>query len=183
MKKSIIAVLLIITVSTFAAFAVVTDSGTLNVATAVQGVNLIGVFATGTAAPTGNAAANWTGSYTAPTVNSATETAVGVVHTRSNNRTGYSVTMAAGPLSSSGTTTVYLGYVAKAYDGATLSGTSTYDATGTTTSGTAATIISTGNLTGITTTSRDIFIEIPNYATALEGSYTGTITFNYTSNN
>lgn len=181
MKKSILAVLLILTVSTFAAFAV-TDSGTLNVATAVQGVNLIGVFASGTAAPTGNAAGDWTGTYSAPTVNSATETAVGVVHTRSNNRTGYSVTMTAGPLSSSGTTTVYLGYNAKAYDGATLAGTSTYDATGTTASGTAATIISTGNLNGITTTSRDIKIEIPNYATALEGNYTGTITFNYTSN-
>ena len=180
MKKNILAVLLVITLSSFSAFAAM--DGTLNVATAVQGVNLIGVFAPNTAAPTGNAAQDWNASYTASAVNTATETAVGVVHTRSNNRTGYSVTMAAGPLSSTGTTTVYLGYIAKAYDGATLSGTSTYDAAQTTTSGATATIINTGNLTGISTNSRDVKIEIPNFETALEGSYTGTITFTYTAN-
>jgi hypothetical protein len=180
MKKKTIALLLVMAIAMFGAFATTTLNDTLHVGTLIDAVNRMGIYGVGAPAPTDNGIA-WNSSYTAPTVRTAAETQVAVLHTRSNNRGGYLVEMTATPLFSEEATyaTAYLSYTAKAYAGAVLKGTVSYEASTGAVEGSTDTIIESGLLTEITTNSRNISVTIPDYDTALQGEYFATIVFTY----
>ena len=188
MKKTIaiLLVLVIGMVGVWAAIAV--DNADLQFKTVVNGVNLMGLSNSATA-PTGN---TWTIGdldYTANPVNTATATPIAYLHTKTNHRSGIVVTMLAGALTSSAadpTGTITNASVNLAYKVSTLApngiDTAISEATASGAAESATTIISTGAITGMTITSRNISVEIPGYADALAGTYTGTITFAYTAN-
>jgi hypothetical protein len=181
MKKKTIALLFVMAIAMFGAFAENTTlNDTLHIGTLIDAVNRMGIYGVGAPAPDVNTNA-WNSSYTATTVSTASETAVAVLHTRSNNRGGYNVEMTATPLYSEDSTyaTAYLSYTANAYEGSTLTGTVSYEASTGAVEGSTDTIIESGLLTAITTNSRDISVTIPDYATALQGEYFATIVFTY----
>jgi hypothetical protein len=181
MKKNLIAVLLVLSVATFGVFAeTATNANVLTVGTIISSVNRMGIYGTGAPAPDVNTEA-WQSNYTASYVTSSAATKVAVLHTRSNNRGGYTVEMTATPLISAqeGYADAYLGYTARALNGSDVVGTSTYAASAPLVEGSTVTIIASGVLTAITTNSRDISIEIPDFNTALEGTYTASIIFEY----
>lgn len=186
MKKTIaiLLVLVLAGVGLFAAYTV--NDSTLTIGTVINGVNLMGIYEVGTAVPSGN---TWGATaYTAPNtlITSSSITPVAVLHTKSNHRGGYKVTMKANsPLTStsdpesSNATESTIGYVVSAFAGATNEGVSTATASAGAT--TATTIIdTTSSMSGMTTTSRDIKVTVADYDTAYAGNYTSTITFNYT---
>ncbi|WP_332446058.1 hypothetical protein [Sphaerochaeta sp.] len=190
MKKTIaiLLVLVIGMVGVFAADTITVTNAKLEFKTEVTGVNLMGLSSSATA-PAGN---SWTIGdldYTGTPVNTASVTPIAYLHTKTNHRSGIEVTMLAGALTSSAadpTGAITNASVNLAYKVSTLgpdgSATVTSEATSEGAANNATTIISTGAITGMTVTSRNISVEIPTYADALAGTYTGTITFAYTAN-
>lgn len=126
------------------------------------------------------------------TVSSATETTVGYLHSRSNNRAGYVIKMQAGPLKStaSGVTggiqsVVYLGYEAKAYledEGDLVEDAISTTVTTPSSAGGNVPITSISNLSGLVENYREIKVTVPDFATALAGEYFADITFTYLAN-
>ena len=169
MKKSIIAVLLIITVSTFAAFAAVTDSGTLNVATQVSGQNEIMVHSIALTKETWAAPANpISATILANEVGSAKQ--VGYVNVKTNNRKGYSLTVTADKLASDTFEIDYLVNMGSASFNTALA------------SNTANTItVANGVVTGLTVTPYAVSVTVDQtqYNNSHSGTYEGSIYFNY----
>lgn len=168
MKKSILAVLLILTVSTFAAFAV-TDSGTLNVATQVSGQNEIMVHSIALTKETWAAPANpISATILANEVGSAKQ--VGYVNVKTNNRKGYALTVTAGKLASDTFEIDYLVNMGSASFNTALA------------SNTSNTItVANGVITGLTVTPYEVSVTVDQtqYDNSPSGTYEGNIYFNY----
>ncbi len=185
MKKTI-AILLVLVIGMVGVFAATIDN-TLTVGATIAPVNLMGVYTLGTPAPSSNATA-WQPNFSyATSITSDTTVEVATLHTRSNNRGGYSVTMTAKPLSSTtgeegNTVTTYLGYKIEAFENNTSAGSSTV-ASYQSGNGNAATIINVAPFTtAIVTESRDLSVTIADIYSAPAGVYSGDIIFGFTAN-
>ena len=178
MKKNIIAVLLVIALSTAAAFAV--DPTSFLVETAVTGINKMKITAAAFPAngtPTSfNSADAYTGPLTVATYGSQSFSAY--LSTMSNNRGGYTVSMDATAMKSteSGEADAYINY--------TVTVNNVSLATNGATDVTAVTVIDVESLTGRASQSHQIALTVDqtSFEAAVEGSYQGTVTFNYTAN-
>ncbi|MGE4453347.1 MAG: hypothetical protein AB7D92_02335 [Sphaerochaeta sp.] len=90
MKKNSIATLLVLVISSFALFAVVpTTSDTFDVSTVIQGVNVIKIAEDTAADVAGFQNATDLSSYEMSTADTLTDTPIGYVLTKTNNRDGY----------------------------------------------------------------------------------------------
>jgi len=190
MKKTI-AILLILVIGMVGVFAAVTQStsdakaeggATINLKAEISPIDRMGLFDYLTegadTAPTSNDSA-WNDVLDV-TISTNTATPIAYLHTRSNNRSGITVTMTAGKLSSG---TVVLPYSVSATETGT--NPQTFTAAYPAISGgfqEEVTIISTSSFETLTTTSRVISVTIPTYDTAPTGTYTGEIVFNYKAN-
>ena len=167
MKKNILAVLLVITVSTFAAFAA-TD-GTLNVATQVSGQNEIMVHSIALTKETWAAPANPISATIADNeVGSAKQ--VGYVNVKTNNRKGYALTVTADKLASDTFEIDYLVNMGSASFNTALA------------SNTSNTItVANGVITGLTVTPYEVSVTVDQtqYDNSPSGTYEGFIYFNY----
>ena len=167
MKKNILAVLLVITVSTFAAFAA-TD-GTLNVATQVSGQNEIMVHSIALTKETWAAPANPISATIADNeVGSAKQ--VGYVNVKTNNRKGYALTVTADKLASDTFKIDYLVNMGSASFNTALA------------SNTSNTItVANGVITGLTVTPYEVSVTVDQtqYDNSPSGLYEGNIYFNY----
>ena len=172
MKKTIIATLLILLIASASIFAV---ADSFNVTTTVGEIGLMKVSS---AEITGNTSLAYTnsGDFTELVIeNSGAQTFEAYLTTLSNKRSGYEVTMKATPMTSAATPTTYIDYTVGC-------GTGTITTTGATTPATAVTIIDIASLTELTGASKAITLSVDSatFEAAVSGSYTGTVTFNYT---
>ena len=172
MKKTIIATLLILTIASASIFAV---ADSFNVITTVGETGLMKVSSAVIAGHTSLAYTN-SGDFTELVIeNSGEQTFEAYLTTLSNKRSGYEVTMKATPMTSAATPTTYIDYTVGC-------GTGTITTTGATTPATAVTIIDIASLTELTGASKAITLSVDSatFEAAVSGSYTGTVTFNYT---
>lgn len=172
MKKTIIATLLILLIASASIFAV---ADSFNVTTTVGEIGLMKVSS---AEITGNTSLAYTnsGDFTELVIeNSGEQTFEAYLTTLSNKRSGYEVTMKATPMTSAATPTTYIDYTVGC-------GTGTITTNGASTSTTPVTIIDVTSLTELTGASEAITLSVDEttYEAAVSGSYTGTVTFNYT---
>jgi hypothetical protein len=177
MKKSIIAVLLLIVFSTVSAFAV--DPASFNVSTAVAGINKMKIT---TAAFNGATPVSFDDAiiYAGPltVTTSGPQSFSAYLSTMSNKRTGYKVTMGATAMTSTvaGQTTSYINYTV----GVNTKSLTTAGATVVT----PVDVITVASLTGLTSQSHPITLSVDatSFNAAVEGNYSGTVTFTYTAN-
>jgi len=183
MKKTI-AILLVLVIGMVGVFAA-DISNTLTVSASVTPINMMGIYAYGGTPPTDNSSP-WSTTHTySETITTAEVTNVATLHTRSNNRGGYVVTMKASPLSSivAGSETTYLGYSITAFSGTTTYGTSTVASYDDEAEGNVVDIITVDDILGnIVTQSRNLRVVIADIASAPAGTYTGNITFEFSAN-
>jgi len=184
MKKNIVAVLLVIALSTAAAFAA-DASSEFQVQTQVNGKHGLKLVAPGTTTPTNygqfnNLSEATPGTFTINDTNYTTDDLVArKMVAMSNNRTGYVVTMSASAMASALTSgSAYINYVVTA-GGATVT---TSDAT--VVDAAAAVYSSPAELSSLDIYATDVAITVneSNYEAAVTGTYTGTVTFNLTAN-
>lgn len=173
MKKNIIAVLLVITLASFAAFAV--DPASFDVTTNVSGINKMKITTStfsGTPAQFDSAAAFTGLSVTAY----GAQTMSAYLSTMSNSRSGYKVSMAASAMKSSITDQ------ADAYINYTVSVNSQSVTTNGAASVTPVDVVTVTSLSGLSSESHPISLTVDqtSFEAAVEGSYTGTVTFTYT---
>ena len=181
MKKNIIAVLLVIALSTVFIFAATNPPATsFDVSTNVSGINKMKITAAAFPAngtPSSfDSAAVYAGPLAVTTYGSQTFTAY--LSTMSNNRGGYTVTMDATAMKSTeaGEADAYINY--------TVTVNNVSLATNGATDVTAVTVIDVESLTGRASQSHQIALTVDqtSFEAAVEGSYQGTVTFNYTAN-
>ena len=186
MKKNIIAVLLVIALSTAAAFAVdPAASDSFQVQTSVNGKHGLKLVAPGTTTPTNygqfnNLSEATPGTFTINDTNYTTDNLVArKMVAMSNNRTGYVVTMSASAMASALTSgSAYINYVVTA-GGATVT-----TSNATVVDAAAAVYSSPAELSSLDIYATDVAITVneSNYEAAVTGTYTGTVTFNLTAN-
>lgn len=178
MKKNIIAALLILVLASFGVYAADPSPSSFDVTTTVAGINLMklttaeftqtspGQFASATA---------YTGPLTISTYGSQTFSAW--LSTMSNSRSGYKVTMTATAMKSSvqDQADAYINYTVTV---------NTKSITTNNASSTPASVdvITVTSLTGLAKQSHQIALTVDqtSFEAALEGSYSGTVTFTYT---
>ena len=173
MKKNIIAVLLVIALSTVAAFAV--DDASFQVETSVAGINMMKLTQ---ASFSGNKSAlEGAAAYTGPleVTASGAQTFDAYLSTLSNNRKGYTVSMTASAMASevTGQATSYINYTVQVNgvsietDGATTVATQT--------------VIDQPAMPGLASQSHKIslIVDSTTFDEAVEGDYEGTVTFIY----
>ncbi|ADY12423.1 hypothetical protein [Sphaerochaeta globosa] len=177
MKKNIVAVLLVIALSTVSAFAV--DPASFNVSTAVNGINKMKITQaafSGTTPASFNSALAFVGPLGVTT--SGPQTFSAYLSTMSNNRIGYKVTMGATAMTSAvaGQTTSYINYTV----GVNTKSLTTAGATVVT----PVEVITVASLTGLASQSHAISLSVDatSFDAAVEGTYSGTVTFTYTAN-
>jgi len=174
MKKTIIATLLILAIATTTIFATpVTDNFT--VTTTIAEIGNMKIVTTGTV-PTDNIFTGLTEFSTLPITSSGSQGTVAYMATISNKRTGYIVTMAATPMTSTvGTATSYIDYTV----GCGTQSIVTKGALAAVVTGTAVDTVT--SLTAITGKSLPITLSVDatTFAAAVSGAYTGTVTFTF----
>jgi hypothetical protein len=186
MKKNLIA-LLIVALVTVGLFAATNPSNAeFTVKTTIDGINDMRITKTPVALSTFDTANNlFTELSIGGATGAAVDTTTGVVtfnayiSTRSNNRKGYTVKLSATPMTSapSGQTSAEINYtVAVAGDEA-----GSFDTAEDTT---AVEVIVVESLSAVGVESRKISLTVDadEYTTAVEGTYTGIVTFNYIAN-
>lgn len=184
MKKNLIA-LLIVALVAVGLFADPANS-TFEVKTTITGINEMGI--TKTAMTLSDFDLTATNLFSTLTIGGtggsalATDGAVtfdAYISTRSNNRSGYTVKVSATPMVTAavGQTTPKINYTVA------VAGTEN-GSYSTATGGDAASVITIASLTATDVQSRKISLTVnmTDYAAAVEGSYTGTVTFEYKSN-
>jgi hypothetical protein len=178
MKKKIIALVLVTLIASFGLFAALPSPADLNLSTTISGINLMKLTeATFNPSPASVSAFNTaTANATTETVSSAADTGtIAYLSILTNKRTGFTVTMTADALAGENVDNEYLiNYVVTA-------GTATYNTTG----GTGAnTIVVNSGITGLSAFSYAISVDLNDaeYDAALEDTYTGDVTFTYTTN-
>jgi hypothetical protein len=186
MKKNIVAVLLVIALSTAAAFATNPDaSDSFQVETSVSGKHGLKLVAPGTVTPTNYGQFNLLSdatptSFTINDDNYKTDDLVArKMIAMSNNRTGYVVTMSASAMASPLTSgSAYINYIVKA-GGATV-----ITDNGTVVNAAANVYTSATELSTLSIYATDVTITVneSNYEAAVTGTYTGTVTFNLKAN-
>ena len=175
MKKTIIATLAILIIASVSIFAApVTDNFT--VTTTVAEIGNMKIVTTA-AVPTDNAFTGLTDFTNLPITSSGSQGTVAYMATISNKRTGYKVTMAATPMTSTvGSATSYIDYtVACGTQSIVTKGALAPEVTGTA-------VDTVTSLTAITGKSIPITLSVddPTFAAAVSGSYVGTVTFTFT---
>ena len=173
MKKTILTTLLILATVTFSIFATpVTDNFT--VTTNISEIGNIKIVSSGTV-PTDNAFTGLSEFTNLPISSSGDKGTVAYMATISNKRTGYTVTMGATAMASvvSGQTTSYINYTV----GCNTKSITTNGATVIP----VVEVLSVTSLTAITGASNAITLSVDDttFAAAVSGSYTGTVTFNF----
>jgi len=180
MKKNLIALLIVALVAVGLFAANPTDSFT--VTTSISGINNMKV--TTTAVGTDNKTYSDLSGFSNYAINSASdlspETAIAYLSTQTNNRNGYKISLTVTAMKSTltGGNDSYINYTIFLADDT--DGQVTDDGTAKTKSN----VIQQGALTGLSEKSYPIKITVDadEYAAAVEGSYTGTVTFNYVAN-
>lgn len=179
MKKNIIAVLLVIALSTVFIFAATNPPATsFDVSTSVSGINKMKITTaafTGTTPSSFNSATAYTGPLAVTAAGSQTFSAY--LSTMSNNRVGYKVTMSATAMSSTvSSATAYINYTV----GVNSQSLTTAGAT----VATPVEVITVASLTGLSSQSHAISLSVDqvSFDAAVEGTYTGTVTFTYIAN-
>ena len=178
MKKNIVAVLLVIALSTFAVYAV--DDASFQVETSVTGINKMKItdalFPANGTPSSFDSADVFVGPLEVETYGSQSFTAY--LSTMSNNRGGYTVTMDATAMKSTETDE------ADAYINYTVTVNSVSLETNGAADLTPVTIIDEDSLAGRASQSHQIFLTVDQitFEAAVEGTYQGTVTFNYTAN-
>lgn len=180
MKKNIIAVLLVIALSTVAAFAATNPANSsFDVKTNVGGINKMKITTAAFPANGNPSAFDSAAAFTGPLVVSASgaQTFSAYLSTMSNNRVGYKVTMSATAMSSTvSSATAYINYTV----GVNNKSLTTAGATAVT----PVEVITVSSLTGLASQSHQISLSVDatSFDAAVEGSYSGTVTFTYTAN-
>ena len=179
MKKNIIAVLLVIALSTAAAFAATNPpASSFDVQTSVSGINKMKITAAAFSGTTPSSFDSAT-AYAGPlgVTASGAQTFSAYLSTMSNNRVGYKVTMGATAMSSTvSSATAYINYTV----GVNSKSLTTAGATVVT----PVEVITVSSLTGLASQSHAISLSVDSvsFDAAVEGSYSGTVTFTYTAN-
>lgn len=181
MKKNLIALLIValVTVGLFAADPV-TANDSFTVTTSISGINNMKV--TTTAVGTDGKTYSQLADFSNYAINSASDLSpsapIAYLSTQTNNRNGYKISLTVTAMKSTPTSGAvsYINYTI--FLGADTVGQKTDDGTAKTKSD----VIEQGALGGLTEKSYPIKITVDadEYAAAVEGSYTGTVTFNYT---
>jgi hypothetical protein len=178
MKKKIIALVLVTLIASFGLFAALPSPADLNLSTTISGKNLMKLTKTEFApSPASENAFNTAVANEATeVVSSAADTGtIAYLSILTNKRTGFTVTMTAEALDSATVGNDYLiNYVVTA-------GTATYDTSDS--SGTNTIVVNSG-ITGLSAFSYAISVDLNDaeYDAALEDTYTGDVTFTYTTN-
>ena len=180
MKKNIIAVLLVIALSTVFIFAATNPPATsFDVSTNVSGINKMKITAAAFPANGNPSSFDSAAAFAGPLgiTASGPKTFSAFLSTMSNNRVGYKVTMGATAMSSTvSSATAYINYTV-----------SVNNKSLTTNNGTTVApveVITVASLTGLASQSHQIALSVDatSFDAAVEGSYTGTVTFTYTAN-
>ncbi|NLK14071.1 MAG: hypothetical protein GX313_04925 [Spirochaetales bacterium] len=185
MKKNLVALLLVLAVVSVGLFAEPDITKTFNLTTSVQGVNKMKI----TAAEFTGSPGQFDGAEEAVTHVVSTygnQQSIGSdslkawLSTISNNRAGYTVKMTATPLKSvvEGQTTAYIDYTV------TVNNKSIATQGSSTTNPAFQNVITVASLAGVARQSHQLTIVVDQttFEAAVEGEYTGTVTFDYTAN-
>lgn len=178
MKKNLIVTILLFSFVLAGAFAVTSDS--FDVTTAVSGINQMKL--TASAFPSNGTPASFTSATayagTLAVTTSGTQSFSAYLSTISNNRKGYSVTMSATALKST------LATAADAYINYTVSCNTQSVTTNGATATSAVTVVNVPSLSSLASQSHQIGLSVDStsFDAAVEGSYSGTVTFTYTAN-
>jgi hypothetical protein len=186
MKKNLVALLLVLAVVSVGVFAAPTnpDPASFNVTTTVTGINLMKItkaqYNPSNPNPTNFGSAEAYGGTHSVSAGG-TQVINAWISTLSNSRKGYKVTMGATAMKSSleGASDTYINYTVKV-DNNNDKKITTNNATLVT----PVTVIQHDSLQGPTATSLQISLEVNEgeFNTAVEGVYTGTVTFTYSAN-
>lgn len=176
--KKLISAILVLALASFAIFA---DTDFFEVETKVEGVNMMKITA-GQYNPTTPTPEGFEGvdAFEGPLViNAAGDQSFNAyLSTLSNNRTGYTVSMTATAMKSSITSQAdaYINYTVTVQGGGSIT------TNNTTSSPTSVDVITVASLTELTAQSRKISLTVDptTFNSAVEGSYSGTVTFTYT---
>jgi hypothetical protein len=178
MKKNIVAALLILALAGFGVYAADPSPSSFDVTTTVAGINLmkltIAEFTLTTPTQFGSATA-YTGPLEITTYGAQTFSAW--LSTMSNSRSGYKVTMTATAMKST------IQDQADAYINYTVTvNTKSITTNNTTSTPTSIDVITVGTLSGLAKQSHQIALTVDqtSFEAAVEGSYSGTVTFTYT---
>lgn len=176
--KKFTTLLIILTLVTVGIFAV--DNASFDITTTVAGINAMKITAAEFSGTTAAALSSATGVTTPYNVSAsgAQSGFNGWLSTISNNRKGYKVTMSATAMTSAvtGQSTSYINYtVAAGGKSITTNGATAVPA---------VTVVDKTSLTALTANSAKITLSVDSttFNAAVEGSYTGTVTFTYTAN-
>ena len=175
--KKFTTLLIILTLVTVGIFAV--DNASFDITTTVAGINAMKITAAKFTGTTEAALTSADGVVTPYSVTAAGEQSnfSGWLSTISNNRKGYKVTMSATAMTSAtGQSTSYINYtVAAGGKSITTNGATAVPA---------VTVVDKTSLTALTADSTQITLSVDSttFNAAVEGSYTGTVTFTYTAN-
>lgn len=181
MKKNLIAILLVLMISSVGIFAA-DATGQFDVVTNVGGIHEIKLVTVGTTVPTTKAGFDGltadNSDFTVDDTNYSTVQTVRQLISMSNNRNGYYMTLSATAMEADlGTEFAYINYdvIAGGASVTTNDGTTVTSATN---------IYDSGTLSGITFYSTNVTVEVDaeEYENAVTGSYSGTITFNLFAN-
>ncbi len=180
MKKNIVAVLLVIALSTAAAFAATNPpSSSFDVTTNVGGINKMKITAAAFPANGNPSAFDSAAAFAGPlgVTASGAQTFSAYLSTMSNNRVGYKVTMSATAMSSTvSSATAYINYTV----GVNNKSLTTAGATAVT----PVEVITVSRLTGLASQSHQISLSVDatSFDAAIEGCCSGSVTFTYTAN-
>ena len=176
MKKTFIATLLILLIASASIFAI-TATDNFTVTTNIGEIGLVKVSSAAIAGHTQTAYGNAGDLATYAISSSGNQTGfTAFLTTLSNKRNGYKVTMTATAMKSADTPTTYINYTVGCGGQSIL----TTDAT----TPPAVEVMNISSLTTLTGASKAITLDVEStsYAAAVSGSYSGTVTFNYTAN-
>lgn len=172
MKKTFMASLLILIIASASIFAV---QDSFEVTTTIGEIGYMKVSELAIAGNTSQAYAD-TGLFGDLTIStSGPQTFSAYLTTLSNKRTGYEVTMIATPMTSTvGSATSYINYTVGC-------GTGSITTNGASTTTTAVKVVDVNSLVALTGDSKQITLSVdkPSFDAAVSGTYTGTVTFNY----
>jgi hypothetical protein len=184
MKRNIIAILLVLSLATVGVFADPPNPNPANtsfdIITSVQGINYMKITTaefTSTAPGDFISATTYAGPLEVTTYG--TQNFSAWLSTMSNNRSGYTVTMTANAMKSE------IEDLSDAYIDFTVTvNTKAITTEGTTSSPASVAVITAGSMTGLSKQSHKIALSVDQetFEAAVEGDYTGTVTFNYVAN-
>lgn len=175
--KKLISAILVLALASFAIFA---DTDFFEVETKVEGVNMMKITA-GQYNPTTPTPEGFeeVGAFEGPLVinTAGDQSFTAYLSTLSNNRTGYTVSMTATAMKSSitGQADAYINYTVTVNS-------KSITTNNTTSNPTSVDVITVTGLTALAKESHQIFLSVDpiTYNSAVEGSYSGTVTFTYT---